>query len=137
MLQTFLWEPVEFWWSWIFLASKCSCFELSPSRRVVFICFNESPLKMMKNTLYFILKAIFFLEIFKFLSRIFAYVEKRLDKKAYLIFKIYDATNWATNNYNTHIIPISQPDNGIWSVNTISHEIYFSWKIIHSICWRS
>ena len=81
---------------------------------------------MMKNTLYFILKAIFFLEIFKFLSRIFAYVEKRLDKKAYLIFKIYDATNWATNNYNTHIIPISQPDNGIWSVNTISHEMYFS-----------
>ena len=58
----------------------------------------------MKNTLYFILKAIFFLEIFKFLSRIFAYVEKRLDKKAYLIFKIYDATNWATNNYNTNII---------------------------------
>ena len=33
-----------------------------------FFCFNESPLKMMKNTFYFMLKALFFLEIFKFLS---------------------------------------------------------------------
>ena len=33
-----------------------------------FICFNESLIKMMKNSLYFILKAIFVLKIFKFLS---------------------------------------------------------------------
>ena len=32
------------------------------------ICFNESPSKMMKNVLYFILKAIFVLKIFKFWS---------------------------------------------------------------------
>ena len=32
------------------------------------ICFNERPSKMMKNAFYFILKALFVLKIFKFLS---------------------------------------------------------------------
>ena len=32
------------------------------------ICFNESPLKFMKKAFYFILKALFILKIFKFLS---------------------------------------------------------------------
>ena len=32
-----------------------------------FICFNESPLKMMKNAVYFMLKALFILKILKFL----------------------------------------------------------------------
>ena len=41
-----------------------------------FICFNESPSKMMKNAFYFILKALFVLKIFKFLSWIFEHVEK-------------------------------------------------------------
>ena len=34
----------------------------------IFICFNESPLKMMKNAFYFILKVLFVLKILKFLS---------------------------------------------------------------------
>ena len=37
-----------------------------------FICFNESPLKMMKNAFYFVIKAFFVLKIFKF----FQHVEK-------------------------------------------------------------
>ena len=40
---------------------------LSPSKKVFFICFNDSPSKMMKNAFYFILKALFLLKIFKFL----------------------------------------------------------------------
>ena len=28
---------------------------------------------------------------------------KQLNKKAQFNFKIYDVTNWETNNYNTHI----------------------------------
>ena len=36
---------------------------LSASKKVVFICFNESPLKMMVNA-YFMLKSLFGLEIF-------------------------------------------------------------------------
>ena len=41
---------------------------LSPSKKNCAICFIESPLKMMKNAFYFILKAPFILKIFKFLS---------------------------------------------------------------------
>ena len=59
---------------------------------------------MMKNAFCFILKALFILEIFTFLRYLlFGYVEKRLDKKAMVSFKIYDVADWATNNYNIHI----------------------------------
>ena len=34
----------------------------------IVICFIESPLKMIKNAFYFILKALFVLKMFKFLS---------------------------------------------------------------------
>ena len=46
-----------------------------------------------KTCFYFMLKVIFVLEIFTFLYHIFGYVEKRLDKKAMINFKIYDITN--------------------------------------------
>ena len=41
---------------------------LSPSEKNYVTCFIESPLKMMKNAFYLILKAVFVLKIFKFLS---------------------------------------------------------------------
>ena len=37
---------------------------------------TESPLKMMENAFYFILKALFVLKIFKFLSSLIGHVEK-------------------------------------------------------------
>ena len=40
---------------------------------------TEGRLKITKNTFYFTLKALFILKIFKFLSRLFVHVEKRLD----------------------------------------------------------
>ena len=40
----------------------------TPSEKVCVICFIKGPLKMMKNAFYFILKALFVLKIFKFLS---------------------------------------------------------------------
>ena len=49
---------------------------ISPSKQNSFACFNESPVKMMENTFYFILKALFVLKIFKFLSWLFGYVDK-------------------------------------------------------------
>ena len=61
------------------LASKKFLFLKSGShlpKKICFICFNESPLKMMKNAFYFILKAFFVLKIFKFLSQRFGHVEK-------------------------------------------------------------
>ena len=50
----------------------------------------------MKNDFYFLLKlkALLVLEIFTFLSWLFAYVEKRFDKKAMVNFNIYDVTDW-------------------------------------------
>ena len=40
---------------------------------------NESPLKMMKNAVYFTSKAPFVLKVFKFFRWLFRHVEKRLD----------------------------------------------------------
>ena len=60
----------------------------------------------MKNDFYFLLKlkALLVLEIFTFLSWLFAYVEKRFDKKKAMVnFNIYDVTDWTTNKYNTRI----------------------------------
>ena len=79
----------------IILAIKIKV-KLSPFKKVDFICFNGSPLKMTKNAFYFTLKALFVLEIF--LSRLFSHVEKRFDKKAKVNFKIYDVTDWTTNS---------------------------------------
>ena len=41
-----------------------------------FICFNESPSKMMKNAFHYILQALFVLKILKFLSWLFGHAEK-------------------------------------------------------------
>ena len=49
---------------------------LSSLRRVLAY---ESPLKIMKNAFYFILKALFVLKIFEFLSWLFVHVRLRLD----------------------------------------------------------
>ena len=53
---------------------------------------NESRFKMKKNTFYFILKDLFVFKIFKCLD-FFGHVEKRVDKKAKVNFKIYNVTN--------------------------------------------
>ena len=54
---------------------------------------------MMKNAFYFMLKLFSSL---RFLCWLFGCVEKRLDEKAMIDFKIYDVTDWATNNYNAY-----------------------------------
>ena len=57
----------------------------------------------MKNAFYFILKPLFVLKIFKFLSWLFRHVEKLLDEKGKLNFRIYEVTAWLIKNFNTHI----------------------------------
>ena len=59
----------------------------------------ESNLKMMEKPFYFILKALFICEIITFLSWLFGHVEKRLDRKAMVNFKICYITDWITNNF--------------------------------------
>ena len=58
----------------------------------------------MKNAFSFMSRDLFVLEIFTILFWHFGYVEKRLDKKAMVNFKIYDVRDWTTNNYNTCVM---------------------------------
>ena len=58
----------------------------------------ENPLKMMKIAFYLMLKTLFVLEIFTFLSWHFDYVEKRLDKKYIVNLKIFDVRKWTIDN---------------------------------------
>ena len=51
---------------------------------------------MMRNTFYFMLKALYVLEIFTLLSQRFGYVENQFDKKVKVNFEIYDVTEWET-----------------------------------------
>ena len=51
---------------------------------------------MMRNAFYFMLNVLFVLEMLTFLSCLFGYIAKRLDKKAMINFKIYDVTDWIT-----------------------------------------
>ena len=64
---------------------------------------------MRRDALYFMLKAHFFLELFSFFSRLFflTCLEKGLDKRDTVNFKIYNVTDWITNIYNTHTAQIT------------------------------
>ena len=64
----------------------------------------ERPLKLMKNALYSMLKALFDLKMFIFLSWRFGYVEKQFNKNSMVDFKIYDVTDWTTNTYITQYL---------------------------------
>ena len=48
------------------------------------------------------LKALSVCEIFTFSVLYFGHAEKLLNKKIIANFKIYDITDWTTNNYNIH-----------------------------------
>ena len=78
--------------------------EISPFKKDVFISFNEIPLKMMKNVIYLMLKVYVALEILKYLSWFFGFVEKQLHKKVKVNFRNYDVADCITNNHNTYII---------------------------------
>ena len=71
---------IYIWYSSIFLIR-----DILSDLRLAFA--TESPLKMMKNAFYSILKALSFLKIFKFLYSIFDHIEKRLVQKDMVNFK--------------------------------------------------
>ena len=49
------------------------------------------------------LKALFVLKIFKLLFWLVGSAGKRLDQTPKVNFKVYDVTDWETNNYNIYI----------------------------------
>ena len=78
---------------------------LSPFKKICIICLIENPLKMMKNSFCFILKALFVLKIFKFLSRLFGHVEKNgLIRKLRLISK-FMTSQPGLQTIAIHILP--------------------------------
>ena len=84
---------------------KCTDFtllkaRLLPSKKFPFISFNESSFKVVKMV--FIPFQKLFLHL-HFCPDFFDYVGKRLDKKAKVSFKLYNVTEWKTNNYNSHV----------------------------------
>ena len=68
---------------------------LSPSKKMCVICFTESPSETIKNAFYLILKALFVLEILKFLLWLFVPVEKTaLYSTSYLFFEFWLVDIW-------------------------------------------
>ena len=67
-------------WSLVATDDKSNMFALrvglSLPKKIYVICFIESPLKMIENAFYFILKALFTPKIFNFFSWLFGHVEK-------------------------------------------------------------
>ena len=77
-----------------------------------------------------------YLHFYLYLPWLFGHVEKRLDKKVKINFKIYDVTDWTTNNYNTHIAKYlenwKQLNSEIWLVNRIHKNIFLEKSYIES-----
>ena len=58
---------------------------------------------MAKNAFYVILKALFVIKIFKFLSRLFGNIGKTAWLERFENFEIHEVTTWLTKNSNTDI----------------------------------
>ena len=96
---------------------------------------NWNPFINNENAFYFMLKTLFVLEIFTFLSWLFGYTEKRIDKKVMVTFKIFDVADCKTNNYSTQMIVYKKTDEWYieWQRMTTSgttndNEWYNEWK---------
>ena len=62
-------------------------YEINPSKKVCFICLHESPLNMTKNAFYFILKALFVLDIYIFVWTFWSFRKNGMIRKIRLILK--------------------------------------------------
>ena len=94
---------------------------LAPSKKYDFIYFNESPIRMIKNSFYLCYRDLFIFELFTFLSRLFDYSEKWLNVKVIVNFK-FMMSQTGQQIIKIRIVPnISigkkQSDNEIWSIN--------------------
>ena len=88
---------------------------LSPSKIILFVCFNERPLKM--------IIFLFHLKSSALCPDLFSHVLKHLDKKTKVNLQIYDIAIWETSNCNTCIAQYlkkeRQSDGKTWFVNEI------------------
>ena len=72
-------------------------YEWSPSKRSWFYLLQSKPFK----DIFISSEKLFsFLRYLQFCPNFFYYIGKQLDKKTKVNFKVYDVTNWNTNNCN-------------------------------------
>ena len=110
--KTFLKEYTKnkdiFLWKLKFISSSASnsfCslkLDFYLPKKSYFILFKESPSKIMKNTFYFILKALFVLKVLNFLSCFFTMYKNSLIRNIRLISK-FVTSQPVVNNNNAHI----------------------------------
>ena len=97
----------------------------------------------MDKAFYFMLKALFVPEIFRFLYWNFGYVEKRFDKKVVVNFKIYDVTHTDKQMITIHILPNISRSKGNQTIkfgqlieynmiNIFLEKSYAKWPILRS-----
>ena len=96
---------------------------ISPSKKNCFISFSEDPLQMMNMLLNPSSKLFLFSRYLNFCLDFLVKQKKQLDQKDEVNFKMYDVTNWLTNNYNKHIaqnlMKQRQSENEICSINIV------------------
>ena len=108
-------------------------FGLSSSQKIYLIYFNANPLKMVKKCLIFHLKRLFWLlKHLNIFSNYFIQVEKQLDKRAKVNFKVYDGRIWET--FTIYTLPnISRSKDNQTMNDRIKRKKYFSSKIMQKI----
>ena len=108
------------------------CFNESPlkshshSPKKIIICFNKSPLKMMKNAFYFIIKARFFLQIFKVLSWLFRHVEKTAWLEGQGLFQNLWRHNLVNKQWQYTYWPISHQVQALYEAKESSLQLSFN-----------
>ena len=108
-----------------------------PTLRSKAISDNWKLFKNYEKCFLFHVKGFFVCKVFTISSWLFGHIWKWLDKKAKVIFKVYDFVDWEANNYKTHIAQYfnkwRQSGNKILSVNRKYCEKYLSSKITQKI----
>ena len=84
------------------ITQNTSSWTLTFKKKKLLYLIDRKPFKNDKNAFCSILKSLFVLKIFKFLSHFLVMQEKRLDQKDEVSFKV-SVTTYFTNNCNTHI----------------------------------
>ena len=124
------------------LVKACFCYFFLPN-----FCFqpNDSPSKTMKNVFYFIWKALFVLEIFRFFlfppSPLFLPVSHCGRGCLKINFKVYDAINCLNKNLITHfgwyLEKEKRYDIETLSIDRVLNKEHFYGKIMQKMCTKS
>ena len=104
---------------------------------------NDSPSKTMKNVFYFIYKALFVLEIFKFLYfslPLFFSMGHCFRGWLKISLKVYNVINCKNRNLITHFVWYLEKEKGYdietLPIDRVLKKEHFNWKIMQKMCIR-